>query len=64
MVRLDLDLPLPTPLDALRIAPRYPELVSALEGCEFKGLTAEVRAEGAARGAAAPAPTLGQGELF
>jgi DNA polymerase-1 len=64
MVRLDLDLPLPAPLDALRIAPRYPELIAALESCEFKGLTAEVKAEGAARGAAAPAPVLGQGELF
>jgi 5'-3' exonuclease len=64
MVRLDLDLPMPTPLDALRITPRYPELIAALEGCEFKGLTAEVKAEAASRGAAAPTPTLGQGELF
>jgi 5'-3' exonuclease len=46
MVRLHLDLPLPRPLAELGIAPRYPELVAALEGFEFKGLTAEVRAEG------------------
>jgi len=70
MVRLDLDLPLPAPLEELRIAPRYPELIAALEGCEFKSLTAEVRAEAAeAAGPAAPAPatppaTLAQGEFF
>lgn len=62
MVRLDLDLPLPTTLDDLRIAPRYPELVAALESCEFKGLTAEVRAEAGLR-SAAPVPAA-QGELF
>jgi DNA polymerase-1 len=58
MVRLDLDLPLPVALDHLRIVPRYPALVAALESCEFKGLTAEVRAE-----AAAVAPPT-QGTLF
>ena len=58
MVRLDLDLPLPAPLDDLRIAPRYPELIAAFESCEFRGLTAEVRAESAT--ATAPA----QRELF
>ena len=60
MVRLDLDLPLPTPLETLRIAPRYPELVAALESCEFKSLTAEVRAEADATNA----PIRAQGELF
>lgn len=60
MVRLDLDLPLPTPLDDLRIVPRYPELVSSLESCEFKGLTAEVRAEA---GRVKPV-AFAQGELF
>lgn len=45
MVRLDDHLPLPAPLDALQITPRYPELIAALETCEFKGLLAEVKAE-------------------
>lgn len=62
MVRLDLDLPMPTALDDLRIAPRYSELIAALESCEFKGLTAEVRAEAEAR-PAAPA-SMKQSELF
>jgi DNA polymerase-1 len=61
MVRLDLDLPLPVPLDDLRISPRYPELVAALESCEFKTLTAEIQAEWTV--VIAPAmPT--QGDLF
>ncbi len=47
MVRLDLDLPLPAPLDALGIAPQYDALIAELEACEFKSLTAEVRAEAA-----------------
>ncbi|MEI9896064.1 MAG: 5'-3' exonuclease H3TH domain-containing protein [Chthoniobacter sp.] len=78
MVRLDLDLPLPQPLDALGIRPRWPELVAELEKCEFKSLLAEVKAEAAAAGvataapitpavAAAPAPPAAshsQGELF
>jgi DNA polymerase-1 len=63
MVRLDLDLPLPTPLAALRIAPRYPELVAALDECEFKGLTAEVRAEAGAP-PSATASGASQGELL
>ncbi|HEY5753810.1 MAG TPA: 5'-3' exonuclease H3TH domain-containing protein [Chthoniobacterales bacterium] len=45
MVRLDLDLPLPVPIDRLKIVPRYPEWITAMEKCEFKGLTDEVRAE-------------------
>ena len=62
MVRLDTDLPLPVPLDALRIAPRYPALIAALASCEFKSLLAEVEAE-AARGVARPTAPA-QGELF
>jgi 5'-3' exonuclease len=63
MVRLDLDLPLPKPLEDLRINPCPAELVPLLEKCDFKGLTAEVRAEcGAA--APPPPPKMGQGELF
>src|SRR5258708_14992646 len=74
MVRLDLDLPLPQPLDALAIRPRWTELVAELEKCEFKSLLAEVKAEAAvaspAVATAAPtitaAPTAShkQGELF
>jgi DNA polymerase-1 len=55
MVRLDLDLPLPQPLDALGIRPRWSELVAELEKCEFKSLLAEVRAE-AANAGASPVP--------
>ena len=65
MVRLDLDLPLPEPLDALRIKPSYPEIIAALESCEFKGLLAEVKAEAAgAIAMKAPVATPAQGELF
>lgn len=70
MVRLDDDLPLPAPLDALQITPRYPELIAALETCEFKGLLADVKAEAAKKQPtevvtpqAAPARPA-QGELF
>jgi DNA polymerase-1 len=63
MVRLDLDLPLPQPLDALAIRPRWTELVAELEKCEFKSLLAEVKADAAiAAGPAAPSPS--QAELF
>jgi 5'-3' exonuclease len=61
MVRLDDELPLPVPLDEMHIAPRWAELVAALERCEFKNLTAEVRKEA---GAAAPTGGSPQGELF
>ena len=72
MVRLDLDLPLPAPLDALAIRPRYHELIAGLEKCEFKGLTAEVKAEAAgasvtespAAGPGAATSSMAQGELF
>ena len=61
MVRLDLDLPLPSPLDSLTIRPRYAELIAALEHCEFKSLLAEVKAE--APKPVTPLPAA-QGELF
>jgi 5'-3' exonuclease len=70
MVRLDDDLPLPVLLDEMRVTPRWTELIAALEHCEFKGLTAEVRKEaGVAAPAPAPTPpppaaTAKQGELF
>ena len=66
MVRLDLDLPLPAPLDAMLFRPRPAELAIELEKCEFKGLLAEVRAEAASVLPSAPAtfPATTQGELF
>lgn len=68
MVGLDLDLPLPVPPADLHIAPRYAELLPAIERCEFRTLLAELRQEAAAAGfgaASAPSerPTT-QGELF
>jgi DNA polymerase-1 len=52
MVDLDCHMELPVSIDQLRIAPDYPPLIAALEGCEFKSLLQEVRDE--AEGAAAP----------
>jgi DNA polymerase-1 len=60
MVRLDTDLPLPVPLNELRIQPRYAELIAALEKCEFKSLLKEVKDEAAALKGMAQT----QGELF
>jgi 5'-3' exonuclease len=51
MVDLDCDLDLPVPIDQLRIEPDYPNLIRALEQCEFKSLLQEVRDEAARRGA-------------
>ncbi len=62
MVRLDLDLELPQPLDHLSIEPRYPELIAQLEKCDFNSLLLEVKAEAAARVPSAPAQR--QAELF
>jgi DNA polymerase-1 len=45
MVDLDCDLQLPVPIDELRIEPDYPNLIGALEQCEFKSLLQEVRDE-------------------
>jgi DNA polymerase-1 len=47
MVDLDCDLELPVPIDQLRIEPDYPNLIRALEQCEFKSLLQEVRDEAA-----------------
>lgn len=58
MIRLDTHLPLPVPVEELTICPKYPELLAELEPWEFRSLTEEIRAEGAATGQ----PT--QGELF
>jgi len=45
MVALDLDLPLPLPIGAMKVEPRYPQLIEALRECEFRSLTAEVERE-------------------
>ncbi len=57
MVALDCDTELPVPIDDLGIRPNYPELISALEKCEFKSLLQEVRDEAAKVG------TVSQAEL-
>ncbi len=58
MVELDCHLPLPVPIDDLRITPDYPQLIDALEKCEFKSLLQEVRDDAARTG------TLRQSELL
>jgi len=45
MVDLDCDLELPVPIEQLGIEPNYPDLIRALETCEFKSLLQEVRDE-------------------
>src|SRR5215469_9495824 len=50
MVDLDCDLQLPVPIDELRIEPDYPNLIRAMEQCEFKSLLQEVRDEAARMG--------------
>jgi len=62
MVKLDTDLPLPATLDALRIQPRYNELLATIERCEFKSLLSEIQAEAAAAGKTGTAGQ--QGELL
>ena len=57
MVELDIDTPLPVPLDDLRITPDYPALLDALEKCEFKSLLQEVKDE------QAKVTVIRQGEL-
>jgi DNA polymerase-1 len=47
MVDLDCHLELPVPIDQLGIEPDYPNLVRALEQCEFKSLLQEFRDEAA-----------------
>ena len=65
MVRLDDDLPLPKPIDALRVEPDYAALVADLEHCEFRGLLADYKAE-AERALDQPArqPGSEQTEMF
>ena len=58
MVELDCHMPLPLPIDELRITPDYPRLIEALEECEFKSLLQEVRDEAAHTG------QVVQGELL
>ena len=58
MVELDCHMPLPLPIDELRITHDYPRLIEALEECEFKSLLQEVRDEAAHRG------QVVQGELL
>jgi 5'-3' exonuclease len=48
MVKLDLDLPLPAPVEDLKILPRYDDLIATIQKCEFKSLLAEIQAEAAA----------------
>jgi DNA polymerase-1 len=60
MVRLDKDLPLPVPLEDLRLRPRVAELIESLRQCEFKSLLAEIEMEAATL---APRP-LAQGQLW
>lgn len=65
MVKLDTDLSLPLPLDELHIAPRYEELIEALQWCEFKGLMQEIRADAAVQLQQEKAARAAQqGELF
>jgi 5'-3' exonuclease len=45
MIALDDELPLPKPLEDLRIVPQYDGLIPALQECEFKTLVKEVEAE-------------------
>lgn len=58
MVELDCHLPLPVPINDLRITPDYPRLIESMERYEFKSLLQEVRDEFARTGRAV------QGELL
>lgn len=51
MVALDLNLPLPLPITAMRLSPDYPGLIAELKRCNFRSLTAEVEREAAELGA-------------
>jgi DNA polymerase-1 len=59
MVRLDDDLALPMPWEALEIRPQYPELLAALKDCDFRSLVKEMEAE-----VPQATPVAAQGELF
>ncbi|MBE2205220.1 MAG: flap endonuclease [Chthoniobacterales bacterium] len=58
MVRLDEDLPLPSPWATFQIHPKYPDLLQALRRWEFKGLVRDIESE------AARATSSAQQELF
>jgi DNA polymerase-1 len=62
MVKLDTDLPLPAPLEALQIAPQYSALIAAVQKCEFKSLLQEIQAEAALAGKTKAGGV--QGDLF
>ena len=66
MVRLDEDLPLPTPIEELHIAPMYDTLIPALERCGFKSLRQEMLEEmqRVSKQPAVAAAILRQGDLF
>ncbi len=64
MVRLDLDLPLPAPVESLVIRPRYEELIEAIRRCEFRTLLAEIEAESGIPRPRTGGPSLEQGSLF
>jgi len=53
MVDLDCHLELPVPINELQIRPDYPNLIRALEQCEFKSLLQEIRDEAARVGSGA-----------
>ncbi len=61
MVELDCHLPLPVPIDDLKIKPDYPRMIEAMENCEFKSLLQEARDEAAG---VATAGTPQQSELL
>ena len=58
MVELYCDMKLPVEIEELRIKPDYPNLIAALEKCEFKSLLQEIRDE-AARSAASQQSEFG-----
>jgi DNA polymerase-1 len=58
MVDLDCHLDLPVAIEDLQIKPDYPNLIAALEKCEFKSLLQEVREEAARVGACGQADLL------
>lgn len=66
MVRLDEDLPLPTPFEEFFITPKYDALIPALERCGFKSLRQEMHEEmmRVATPQAPPAAVLRQADLF
>lgn len=58
LVRLETDLPLPLPLDALGITPDHPAMAALAKRCEFRSLLAEYEK------LASSAGSLSQGMLF